>query len=258
MDTPSWHPSLVPPGEGQIQLLRHGGWWELRLDNPAARNAVSPRMMIDLERAIVEIEEGDPAAVVLSGEGGFFCAGGDLRAVRAHLLDPGVGEGMCTFMQPLLDRLGAQPACVIAAVEGAALGGGAELLTATDHVIAGESASVGFVHASLGLSPGWGGAARLRRRVGARAAYLWMVTAARLGAEEAHRQGLVDEVVASGEALPRAIELARMLAALPREAVRSARPALSAKDPAGERAVFANLWGGPAHRQALGMDPGAR
>ena len=96
--------------------------------------------------------------MILSGADQYaFCAGGDLRDVRQSLLDSEQGRIMCEQMTHNLDLLLQLPSFVIAAVEGAALGGGAEVLTACDALICGESSTIGFVHASLGVSPGWGG-----------------------------------------------------------------------------------------------------
>jgi ethylmalonyl-CoA/methylmalonyl-CoA decarboxylase len=206
-------------------------------------------MMCDLRDAVSRIAGCSTlSAVLLTGSAGAFCSGGDLTAVRAHLMAPGAGAGMCAYMTETLDRLAALPVVVVAAVEGAALGGGAELLTCADIVVAGSSARIGFVHASLGVSPGWGGGRRLVGRVGARVALRLLAFSPRLSAEQARSVGLVDEVVADGAALGRAEDIARPLASMPVDAVRAA---VSVTRGADEAACFTALWGGASHQEAL-------
>ena len=153
---------------------------------------------------------------------------------------------MCAYMTRLLDDLAALPVVLVAAVTGAALGGGAEILTACDVVYASASARIGFVHAALGVSPGWGGGRRLVRRVGRHRALRLLTEAERLTAAQAGVAGLVDGVSEDGLAAARG-HLAR-LATMPVESVRAA--AAIAKG-APERPLFSALWGGAAHRAIL-------
>lgn len=248
----SWHPALLPRGEGGIRLERHGARAELVLDNPASRNALTPGMMADLVEAVDALERSEGSSVLIRGEGdAAFCSGGHLGSLQAHLLDPGGGAGMCAFMTAVLDRLASLPRVICAAVEGAALGGGAELLTACDLVVAGESARVGFVQAALGVSPGWGGGGRLVRRVGSRHALRLLAFARPVPAEEARQFGLVDRVVAPGAAVAEARAWLQELENIPPEALAAAVRIGRGADPAEEQVLFASLWGGPAHRVAL-------
>jgi ethylmalonyl-CoA/methylmalonyl-CoA decarboxylase len=161
----------LPRGGGRVWVEQDGPVARLWIDHPARRNALSPGMMLDLGAAVEELRGFGGAAVVVCGAGGRgFCAGGDLEAVQAHLLDAEGAGAMQAWMRGALDALADLPLRVIGAVEGAALGGGAELLTACDEVFAAADARIGFVHASLGVSPGWGGAARLVGRRGPRVA----------------------------------------------------------------------------------------
>lgn len=248
----TWHPRDLPRGRGEIRLVIVGAHAELVLDSPEARNAVSPGMMADLEVCVAQLERFDGVSVLVRGEGDrAFCAGGDLDAVQRWLLEPGAGAAMCAFMGGLLDRLAALPLVVMAAVEGAALGGGAELLTACDLVVAGASTKLGFVQARLGVSPGWGGGARLVARVGTRAALRLLAFAPTLSAEEARAHGLVDRVVQDGYAALEARAWLAALDALPVAAVRAAVTVARGADPADEPRLFAELWGGPDHRAAM-------
>ncbi len=247
-----WRPQQLPRGGGRIRLERQGELAELVLDHPQARNAVGPGMMADLGEAVDRLQQEPPRALILRGEGSAaFCAGGDLAAVRGSLLGEGAAAGMQAFMSGCLDRVEALPCPVIGAVEGVALGGGAELLMACDVVVAGRSARLGFVQARLGLSPGWGGGLRLLRRVGRRASLRLLLEAEPLEAEAARGIGLVDEVVEDGEAAARARALALQLTRHPPQAVAAALRLVRTGSADEERAAFLELWGGEAHRQAL-------
>jgi enoyl-CoA hydratase/carnithine racemase len=225
----------------------------IRLDHPATRNALDPAMMVALADAVDTVR--DARVVLLSGEAGTFCSGGNLGAVRVHLAAPGAGAIFGAFMQRAVDSLAALPGIVIAAVEGAALGGGAELVVAADVVVASPSARIGFVHARLGVSPGFGGGGRLVARVGPRAALRTLAFARTLCAADALAIGLVDEI--DPDPVGRARALADELIALPEAAVRGAKrvvqaaAAPSATARAEELAVFAALWGGDDHLRAL-------
>jgi len=164
---------------------------------------------------------------------------------------------MSAIMGDALNRLSGVHAVVVAAVEGAALGGGAEILSAVDVVVAGQGARIGFIHASLGVSPGWGGGGRLVRRVGSARALQVLALAQRMSATEASAMGIVDRVVPDGDAVAAAERFAADVCQQPTSAVRGAVAVARAwrDDPQSaaseERAVFSSLWGGPEHVQAL-------
>jgi enoyl-CoA hydratase/carnithine racemase len=254
----TWDPGALPRGEGEVLLEIEGALARVVIDNPAARNAMAPGMMADLVQIVGRLEQASVAVVLIRGEGTqAFCAGGDLRSVAAHLMEAEHAQGMCAVMGDALDRLARLPAVVLAAVEGAALGGGAEILSAADGVVAGKSARIGFIHAALGVSPGWGGGGRLVRRVGSVCALDVLTRARRLTAEAAQELGLVDQVVDDGGAQQAAEAWAAEICRQPTEAVRSAVRLVRAcrDDPSNasqvERAQFARLWAGPDHRAAL-------
>ena len=240
----------LPRGGGRVRLEYEEDWAELILDHPQRRNAISPGMMLDLECAVLELKGWAGALVLVRGDTQAFCSGGDLTAVRDHLLDPGMAEAMSVHMGLVLDQLSRLPQLVVAAVDGPALGGGAEILMSADTIIAARSARVGFVHASLGVSPGWGGGARLISRVGARAALRVLAEARRLPANEALALGLIDQVC-EGSALEAAREWLCELSATPTVAIRAAVSLVRSADPDQERREFLSLWGAEAHRNAL-------
>jgi enoyl-CoA hydratase/carnithine racemase len=244
----------LPRGRGRVELRLQGRVAELVFDNPAARNALSIGMMLDLRAAVDKLRQWSGAVVILrSGDRCAFCSGGDLAAVRAHLLDAGLAEAMSSHMQGVLDELAALPLVRIAALEGAAVGGGAEVLLVADWVVASPASQVGFVQGRLGVSPGWGGGRRLVERLGPRRARLELALARTLSAEDALAVGLVDEVHGHADALGRARELAAELAGRAPEALAVALQVGGGLSLADERAAFLSLWGGPAHRTALAL-----
>jgi ethylmalonyl-CoA/methylmalonyl-CoA decarboxylase len=227
------------------------GVLELVIDHPERAGAVSPGMMIELAEAVEAIDPNQGlVALIHSTATGAVCAGGDLRSVRENLLDRSKAAAMCDVMTVTLDRLATRCAYVVAAVEGPAVGGGAEILTCCDHIVVSEKASIGFVHASLGVSPGWGGARRLVRRVGRQKALRWLMEPGRRSSKACALEGMADQVVDTGTALAVARSLAEGITALP-TASRVAAARLGKGAEANERTEFLNLWGGPAHLASL-------
>jgi len=213
---------------------------------------MSVEMMADLEGHIDAMLRAPPVAVLMRGAGtAAFCAGGDLRAVRRHLVATGEGEAMCRRMGGLMDRLRTSPTLVVAALEGVALGGGAELVAACDHVIAGEGTRIGFVHGAMGVSPGWGGGRALVDRVGPRRARVILLGGRVLDAKAAEELGLVDEICPTGTARAAAVRWIAGLTRAPIEARRAASHIAAGCSSEEETALFASLWGGPAHTAAL-------
>lgn len=252
-----WSPAWLPPGRGRVHLEQQDGLAILRLDNPGARNALSPGMMAELGRHLESLGRHPPRALILTGEGG-FCAGGDLASVRSDLLAPGAAAGMQSWMARQLDAIERLPAPVLAAVEGPCLGGGAELLMACDLVVVAPDARIGFLQARMGVSPGWGGGARLVARLGRGPALRLLLEARPLPAAEALRLGLAHRLAEPGGALELARSWAAELSAHPPEVVAAAVALARGGDPREERAWFLRLWGGAAHQEALARSPAGR
>ena len=252
-----WRPHNYPRGRGQILLQESPDVTELVINNPGARHAMSVGMMADLVDAVQVLQQKPPLALLVrGGDESAFCAGGDLREVREHLMDSQAANGMPVVMGEALDALAALPSVVVAAVEGAALGGGAEILTVADWVVASESAQIGFVHLGLGVTPGWGGARRLIERVGVPVATELLFEAKPLSAEQALEKGLVHRVTPSGEAAAGAHAWIRRVAQFSHPAVRGLveilRSARASSDVrACEQRVFARLWASAEHRAAV-------
>jgi enoyl-CoA hydratase len=185
------------------------------MNRPHARNALSGPMMALMREAWDQVD-GDPEirACVLTGAGGAFCAGADLKAMTAaHPGDSFRDGGMdLTVIEPLLKgRRLTKP--LIAAVEGPAIAGGTEILQATDIRVAGRSAKFGVSEARWGLFPLGGSAVRLVRQIPYTVAADILLTGRHITADEALRIGLIGHVVDDGQALAKALEIADMIAA---------------------------------------------
>ena len=185
------------------------------MNRPDARNALSGPMMAIMREAWDRVDN-DPEirACILTGAGGAFCAGADLKAMTtAHPGDSFAGgEWDLSVIEPLLKgRRLTKP--LIAAVEGPAIAGGTEILQATDIRVAGESARFGVSEARWGLFPLGGSAVRLPRQIPYTVAADILLTGRHLRAPEAKEIGLIGHVVPDGQALAKAMELAEAIAA---------------------------------------------
>ena len=192
------------------------------LNRPAVHNAVDGATMGRLE-SILDRVEADPRvrALILTGAGGeSFSAGGDLKYF-ARLESRDAAVAMSKRMQAILARLYAGERVVIAAVNGQALGGGCEMLTACHFRIAATGARFGFRQAANGLITGWGGGTRLFSLVGRAHALDLLLTSRTLGAEEAVAMGLIDRAVPADRLMEEARELTHAVCANPAPAVRA-------------------------------------
>ncbi len=181
----------------------------LGLDRPAARNALGRQLLSEFTEALAELrfDAGVRVLVIHSLVPGVFCAGADLKE-RAGMT-PAETAAFVHGLRSAFTELADFPMPVLAALEGAAFGGGLEMALAADLRVAGANAKLGLVETSLAIIPGAGGTQRLPRLIGASRAKELIFTARRIGAEEAHRLGLVDRSVPAGQALASALELAR-------------------------------------------------
>ena len=177
------------------------------LDNPKV-NALSRELLRQLEAAAGGLTADPPGAVVVTGGDRIFAAGADIAEFGGPEEARVVGGGF----RRALDAVAAIPRCVIAAISGFALGGGCELALACDLRIASERAKLGQPEILLGIIPGGGGTQRLARLVGPAKAKELVLTGRQVGADDALRIGLVDEVVAPDELHARALALAAELA----------------------------------------------
>jgi enoyl-CoA hydratase len=185
------------------------------MNRPEARNALTAEMMAGMRAAWDQVDsDPDIRVCVLTGAGGAFCAGADLKAMTSsHPGDAFAGGGWdLSVIEPLLKgRRLTKP--LIAAVEGPAIAGGTEILQATDIRVAGESARFGVSEARWGLYPLGGSAVRLPRQIPYTVAADILLTGRHITAAEALAVGLIGHVVPDGQALTRALELAELVAA---------------------------------------------
>jgi enoyl-CoA hydratase/carnithine racemase len=229
----------------------------LRFNRPQVRNALSWSAMEQFRDRIEQShDDHDLRALILTGDPQSFCAGGDLSELHQHLSRVD-GVRLMTLMGEALNRLAELPCPTIAAIEGAAMGGGAEISLACDMRVLAQDARIGLMHVRLAISPAWGGALRLLRTVGYARAFEWLVAGRVLSGEEAYRYGLANRLAPPGQALSEAQELAHTIAGYDPQAVHAIKRMLRAGrtlDPsrasAAERREFPELWAAPAHREA--------
>ena len=180
----------------------------LTLNRPEQRNSVSPELTLQLAAAMDRFEADDDVWVaILTSTGEMFCAGADLKAIGA-----GRGEELSTAKGGFAGFVRyPRTKPVIAAVRGFALAGGTELVLGCDLVVAGTDAQFGVPEVSRGLVAAAGGLFRLPRVLGSARAIELILTAERLGAEQAHRLGMVNHLVPPDQVLDRARELAEKI-----------------------------------------------
>lgn len=200
---------------------KQSGIATLTMNRPQRRNAFSPQMMVELADAWRDIRDDDAVRVaILTGAGNeCFCAGGDLDLLIPLITGAREPEDdwdrrlVADLRQILVAILRPfelyKP--IVAAVNGHAVAGGCEILQATDLRVVSELATFGLAEAQRGLVPGGGSMVRLPRQVPYCKAMEILLLGDRISAEEAHRIGLVNEVVAPERVLPRAYELADRL-----------------------------------------------
>jgi enoyl-CoA hydratase len=197
----------------------------IRLNRPAALNALSAALVADLNQAL-DIFEGDPAigAVVITGSEKAFAAGADIKEMKDFsfpdtYLDDFVGSWQ---------RLAGVRKPVVAAVSGYALGGGCELAMMCDFIIASETAKFGQPEVTLGVIPGSGGTQRLARYVGKAKAMDLCLTGRMMDAAEAERAGLVARVVPADRLVDEALAAAARIAEMSRPAALLIKDAVNA------------------------------
>jgi enoyl-CoA hydratase len=220
---------------------QHGPVLVVTMNRPQARNALSGPMLEIMSDAWDRVDR-DPAVrvCVLTGAGGAFCAGADLKAMaQQHPSDAfRAGSWDPSRLAPLLKgRRLTKP--LIAAVEGPAVAGGTEILQATDIRVAGRSARFGVSEVRWGLFPLGGSAVRLVRQLPYTIAAEILLTGRHLTAEEAYRIGLIGHVVPDGQALATAMELAEQVAANGPIAVRAVLETIRATEGMPEEEAFA-------------------
>lgn len=194
----------------------------VRLTRPEARNALSPALAAGLVKAVGEVEaDRRVRAVILAGEGDWFCAGGDLKAFAQGGLEAGAG-GFEAIHDGLLG-LHRLPVPVVAAIEGGAIGYGLGLASACDIRVAAAGARFQAGFTGIGLSPDSTTSFFLPRLLGLSRALAVMLTNLPVSAEEMQAAGYVFAVSEAGQAVAKAAELAERMAHLPSASLRRAK-----------------------------------
>jgi enoyl-CoA hydratase len=246
------------PTPGGVGLEIDGGVAVITIDRPEVRNAIGFATVEELDAAIETVERSGAAVMVVRGGGDrAFVSGGDLKELDAVRTFEQAAD-MASRVRTVLDRLAALPVPVIAAVNGHALGGGAEVAVAADIRLAADDVRIGFTQVNLGIMPAWGGAERLVGLVGRSRALLAVASGTQYDAQEALRIGLVDVVAPREEFDASWRGLAERMAALAPGTTKALKAVVAAAAPAvhehtRERAValFAGLWAAPAHWDAV-------
>jgi enoyl-CoA hydratase len=203
-------------GTEHLTFDKRGSTAVVTMNRPEARNALSLPMLVGMADAWAEIDgDDDIRCAVLTGAGGTFCSGMDLKSMSgsgAEEYRPRLEADPELHWKALLRHYRLRKP-LIAAVEGWAVAGGTEILQATDIRVAGESAKFGVFEARRGLFPLGGSTVRLRRQIPFTMAMDLLLTAREVSAQEALRIGLIGRVVPDGMALDEALAIAEVIGA---------------------------------------------
>ena len=196
-----------------LTLAYEGATATLTLNRPDKRNAISYELIEEIQLALRKVEESPAQILILTGSGAAFCSGLDLdylREITRHTQDENLADSkwIALMFRELYDF----PKVTIAAVNGPAIAGGCGLATLCDFTLASAEAKFGYTEVRVGFVPAIV-STFLLRQVGEKQARDLLLTGRIIDAEEAHRLGLVNEVVQPDNLLPRAHELAKTLGA---------------------------------------------
>ncbi len=230
----------------------------LSIDRPHVRNALNWAAMEAFAEAVeLAHQVADLRALIVTGAGKTFASGGDLSELKDYP-EREHGLRLARIMGDALKRLENLKCPTLAAINGPARGGGAEIAVACDLRVMAEDADIGFVHTRLGIATAWGGGQRLLRTVGFSRALELLTTGGVISPKEALTMGLTNLIAPVGKALAAARELASRIAVNPTEAVQATKRFLlyglchSELDAlAAERAEFPPLWDTEFRREAV-------
>lgn len=231
----------------------------LRVVRPTARNALTWAAQEEFAAVVAgAARQQEIRALIVTGTGQAFVSGADLKELVNHP-EPAAGERLNRVMRGALADLIALPFPVIGAVNGDAIGGGCEILTACDLRLAAASARFAFRQVHNGLTTGWGGTGRLVELIGQSRAMELLLTGRQFDAAEAHALGLVHHVLPPDrDVVEAAYAWAGELIRLPRQALAATKTLVHAAtrlSPADtdllESQLFINLWPSPDHIEAM-------
>ncbi|KUI40106.1 enoyl-CoA hydratase/isomerase family protein [Mycobacterium sp. GA-2829] len=196
-----------------ITFEQSGPVTRIVLNRPDAANGMNDTMTAELADAAARCDTAGTKAVVLTGSGRFFCAGGDLKSFAAAPSRGRFIKGVADDLHRAISTFARMDAVLVTAVNGAAAGAGFSIAVAGDLVLAAESASFTMAYTKVGLSPDGSASYHLPRLIGLRRAQELMLTNRTLPAAEALDWGLVTEVVPDAELGDRATAVAERMAA---------------------------------------------
>ena len=236
---PTSHPAPLVAG-----ILRDG-ILDIRFADPTSRNSFSIRAARELH-GVLDKASGKFKAVIFSAEGRVFCSGGNL-ADYAGMETSDEGKVVNREITAVLDAVAKLQVPTICKVAGDCFGGGVELMSAFDYVFAVPHAYFGLWQRKISLTYGWGGGARLEKRLGASRLRQLTLSAASISAGEALSMGLVDFVLPKPHFDLRVEEHARRIISLPQTPLSLLKSWTAEK----EQEIFESLWWNEEHRRVL-------
>jgi enoyl-CoA hydratase len=244
------------PDFQNIIIETHGRVGLIRLNRPAALNALCDALMEELGNQLLAFDEDRGiGAIVLTGNEKAFAAGADIKEMKDRtnpdaMMEDFIGKRWETVLRVK------KP--VIAAVAGFALGGGCELAMMCDFILAADTAKFGQPEINLGVLPGAGGTQRLTRAAGKSKAMDMILTARMMDATEAERANLVSRVFPADQLIPETLKIAERIASLSPVAVAFAKQAVNrafettlVEGVRHERALFLSLFGTPDQQEGM-------
>ena len=242
----------------EVEAERQGSIVTIRINRPAARNAIALTTMEALQRTLDRVTVEEVSVLILRGAGNrAFVSGGDLKEL-AKLRSVEEASAMAIQMRHLLDRVANLPMPTIAALNGHALGGGAEVALACDLRLAVDDVTMAFNQAQLAIMPAWGGVERLVQLVGRSVAMELLLSRSRLTAAQAHSIGLVNLTIPRDDFDRDVQSFASDIAEIPAAVARAIKSTVNAAQanshPNSETAAvqaFAELWAADDHWAAV-------
>ena len=241
-----------------LDIKRIGDIEVLTINRPQAGNSISS----DLTSALIENlerlhKDNHLHALIITGSGDkFFCTGGDIKEYR-EIKTPQNLNYHFDRTRKAMDLIETLKCPVISAINGYALGGGAELILCTDYRIAESHSEIGWPQSQLGIIPAWNGIDRLVRDCGPRIASNLLMTGKRISAEAAEEFKIVDIVVETGTSMKFALEYAEVLKKSAPKSLKATKEIITATSKYSydevrkqQHAIFPDLWFSKDHKEA--------
>tara|TARA_B100000497_G_C7624978_1_gene375568 strand:- start:175 stop:954 length:780 start_codon:yes stop_codon:yes gene_type:complete len=210
-----------------ITVKINSGVETIVLNRPDSYNAFNREMALALQKAIDEGASNNTVrAILITGKGKAFSSGQDLKEATDPE-GPGLNRILLEHFNPIIRKIRKTPKPVVVAVNGIAAGAGANLALVGDVVIASESASFVQAFSKIGLIPDSGGTLTLPRLVGFAKASAWMITAEKIGAQEALASGMIYKVFPDDKFYDKALEITESLAKKPTRAFAGIKEAIN-------------------------------